>query len=148
MEKCKYTNFYFLSDKYGEDPKKDVIIDKMIQAINEVPTNDYYIELLAKSLSEVICLRGIKWSNLQAFSWDLVNKPYCFRLYMHYAMLMAKDNMRANKHILVDALYRFGHREYGDDGDNIRKLSKWNYYFRQYIRLYGLFDENIHMLMS
>lgn len=139
MEKCKYNGFEFLSEGYGISAERDMIIDKMIQAINEVPTNDYYIELLAASLSKVICLKGIRWSSLQEFNWSNINQPYCFRLYMHYAMLMAKDNMCANKHILFDALRRFNGNELGWRG--VRSQSQWKFYLRQYIRLYGLEDK-------
>ena len=147
MEKCKYKGFEFLSERYGMYGECNLIIDKMIQAINEVPTNDYYIEYLADNLRDVVHKDGIKWSNLSEFGWGYVNQLYCFRLYMHYAMLMAKYNMHANKHILIDALRRFG-GDYGYGGDNIRKLSKWDYYLRQYIRLYGPFDKEIAHLID
>ena len=146
MEKCKYKGFEFLSERYGVSAECNLIIDKMIQAINEVPTNDYYIGRLADNLRYVVHTDGIKWSNLPTFNWSHVNQPYCFRLYMHYTMLMAKDNMRLYKRFFIDALRRFSGRDF--DYATVRRLSRWKFYFRQYIRLYGPFDKNIAELID
>ena len=144
MEKCKYKGFEFLSERYGMSDECNLIIDKMIQAINEVPTNDYYIEYLADNLRDVVHTDGIKWSNLSEFGWGYVNQLYCFRLYMHFTMLMVKYDRKKYKHIFIDSLRRFNDPLYCE----IRKRSQWKFYFRQYIRLYGPFDKHITELID
>lgn len=148
MKECHYTNFNFLSHWYDVScPENNLIIDKMIQAINEMPTDGDCAERLSDSLKCVIIQDGIRLNNLQSFNWGAINSVYCFKLYMHFTMLMVKYDRKKYKHIFIDSLRRFN--DYGDPlYCDIRKRSQWKFYFRQYIRLYGPFDKHIGELID